>query len=510
MSNRLILSLLLLTAAVSVQPQVVPEGLSPHLLCCDTLPARAPMQPSEWVPERPVPVDYDSTRLYRQAVILVEFSDMAFSMPDPVTYYDRVFNEHGYNLGVGPGCMADYLLAQSGGRLHVQFDIFGPYRIDFSACGDKPRSGYTGIYEFRDAATLFFADHPDLDYSVYDWKGDGNLTTLLCLFAGPGGDEKSSAYIYPNTGIKPFMPTTPDGREVEYVSTSVERYMRNGGGIRGLGTVAHEFMHSLGLPDVYPTVQTNFFSVVDTWDLMDGGNWLNLGWCPPNLSAPEKMYLGWLQPTVLTRDTLITGMRPVADGGEAYMIMHTANEYLLLENRQQTGWDYAIPGHGLIIWHVDYRESLWVNNNVNSSRLRLNILPADNLSYNDWKARIDSASTYTLTPMMRSRCMSTAAYPWSTDSTAFVNDCLTDQSTPSMLMNNTNALGSRMLAAGITDIRMDDDGAISFAVHVDPVPIAVQQPTAPHAQQRKVIRNGTLYIISGNDTYTVTGLPLQR
>ncbi|MBO7456059.1 MAG: hypothetical protein J6T76_06645 [Paludibacteraceae bacterium] len=30
------------------------------------------------------------------------------------------------------------------------------------------------------------------------------------------------------------------------------------------------------------------------------------------------------------------------------------------------------------------------------------------------------------------------------------------------------------------------------------------------AQQRKVIRNGTLYIISGNDAYNVTGLPLQR
>ena len=29
------------------------------------------------------------------------------------------------------------------------------------------------------------------------------------------------------------------------------------------------------------------------------------------------------------------------------------NEYFLVENRQQTGFDVSLPGNGLLIWHVD-------------------------------------------------------------------------------------------------------------------------------------------------------------
>ncbi len=61
--------------------------------------------------------------------------------------------------------------------------------------------------------------------------------------------------------------------------------------------------------------------------------------------------------------------------------------------------------------------------------------------------------------------LSSASYPWSTDSTDFVNDCLTDTSLPSSTMYTNNAEGSRKLSKPITNITQNDDGTVSFEFH---------------------------------------------
>ena len=78
---------------------------------------------------------FDPQKTYRQPVILVTCSDADFSMADPVNFYNRIFNERGYNEGVGIGCVADYVRDQSGGRLNVKFDIYGPVKVDLKAGG---------------------------------------------------------------------------------------------------------------------------------------------------------------------------------------------------------------------------------------------------------------------------------------------------------------------------------------------------------------------------------------
>ena len=92
------------------------------------------------------------------------------------------------------------------------------------------------------------------------------------------------------------------------------------------------------------------------------------------------MLLGWLTPTELTSPITITDMKPVAEGGEAYIVKHTNSEYYVLENRQQTGWDIGEPGRGLLIYHVDYLESSWRINSVNTGKnFRYDLVHADNL-----------------------------------------------------------------------------------------------------------------------------------
>ena len=83
---------------------------------------------------------FDPQKTYRQPVILVTCSDASFTMADPADFYNRIFNESGYNEGVGMGCVADYVRDQSGGRLNVKFDIYGPVKVDLKAGGHLLRS----------------------------------------------------------------------------------------------------------------------------------------------------------------------------------------------------------------------------------------------------------------------------------------------------------------------------------------------------------------------------------
>ena len=55
-------------------------------------------------------------------------------------------------------------------------------------------------------------------------------------------------------------------------------------------------------------------------------------------------------------------------------------EYYLFENRQQTGWDTCIPGHGLLVWHIDFNAELWASNkiNVDVAHPGIDLIEADN------------------------------------------------------------------------------------------------------------------------------------
>lgn len=236
----------------------------------------------------------------------------------------------------------------------------------------------------------------------------------------------------------------------------------------GIGTIIHEFSHCLGLPDLYPTSSDGGYSVVDDWDLMDGGNYINWGWCPPNYSALEKMQVGWGSPVELTEQTSISGMKPVSEGGTAYLIRNSgvADEYYLLENRRQTGWDYGIPGNGLLIAHVDYDPYAWSDNSVNISKghRRYDLFHPDGKTYADWDPAENGRGMgkYTMDNRLRSRYLSTTVYPYTDIETGAVIQSLTDDSDPAATLFNKNAAMTFRMSKPVTNIRMADDGTISF------------------------------------------------
>ena len=62
------------------------------------------------------------------------------------------------------------------------------------------------------------------------------------------------------------------------------------------GTYAHEFGHSLGLPDLYPP-DTGKPDIVGFWFLMDSGDKLGNRTSPSGLDAWSLIQLGWIEPT---------------------------------------------------------------------------------------------------------------------------------------------------------------------------------------------------------------------
>ena len=414
---------------------------------------------------------WDANRTYRQLVILMSYSDRDFYSTDPNDFYNKMFNEPGYQQRKGAGSVADYFRDQSGGLLNLQFDVYGPYKVSTKAKAENTSSDNYGRAPMREATQLFLNENPDLDFSVYDWDNDHYVNQVIFIsagFSGNQGTDEAKGYVWPNTSTFNSI-TTPDSYIISSYSCSCEAWTNTNS--CGIGTICHEFTHSLGLPDIYPTKNNAGYSIVDEWDLMDGGNFVNNGSCPPNFTPMEKMLLGWLEPVELTEPTTVKDLKPSAEGGEVYRIKHSDKEWLILENRQQRGWDLGIPGKGLVIYHVYYDKDAWQNNKVTNitDKRYFELVHADNLDYDAWESlfyeRYDAglvSSKFQAPGHMNSLYLSTSSYPWSTDSTDFVNQELTDDSTPAAKMIYPNEEGSDLLGKPVTEISMSDDGLISF------------------------------------------------
>ena len=278
------------------------------------------------------------------------------------------------------------------------------------------------------------------------------------------GNQKSG-YLYPNTGYA--FKKLPGDIDIYINSLSCELWKDDE--LCGIGTIIHEFCHFLGLPDIYPTVKNdNYFTVVDQWDLMDGGNYVNYGWCPPNLTAMERMYLGWASPEELTEATTIEGMKSLEEGGKSYIVRDSDNgdEFYLLENRQQMGWDYGCPGNGLLIYHVDFNQNSWLDNkvNVSDSHYRYDLFYADGKDYSMWDPdnNGNDEGKWTMDNCLRSRYFSTSPYPYTDPVLHVVNNSLTDDSSPAATLFTPDFEGRRFMGKPITHIRMAADGTVSF------------------------------------------------
>ena len=392
----------------------------------------------------------------RIPVILVNFSDEKLTVTETARgiadYYDKYCNGTRDGIlytGAGSrGAVRDYFAQQSDSLFLPEFEVIGPVTLDkpMAYYGENSPSGAKDIRfsefcsEALEQATTLVSDFK----TRFDNDGNGTVDLAFFIYAGlpesdPGVTEDA---IWPKEMIRPM---TINGVTVSVTACCSELSKGSSGNQpSGIGTMCHEVSHALGLPDEY---DTNYTALgMSYWSLMDSGNYCDNGKTPCGLTAYERDLLGWRPLTVLERSTTVR-LRPLEAGGVGYKVVNEANpdEYYVLENRQHVGWDNGLMklGHGMLVVHVDYDETAWKNNmlNTNATHQRMSFIPANNRYVGPYNAE-SSADLL--------NALGGQPYPGTEGNTA-----LTNETTPASLVFT----GTRMNKP-ITQIRELENGDI--------------------------------------------------
>lgn len=401
------------------------------LCCCSTLWA--------WVPARRVAGDMPARRVVSEnalgvqartmtmqttqvigsvhewrkiPVIIVNYANMPLRTSRAMV--DSMFNAQGAYTESTKGSVSAYFNDQSMGKYKPQFDIYGPITVahSYDYYGSNSRTGKRDgrVGELVAEACAIMDD--SLDFAEYDLNNDNKVDLLYILYAGPG--ESDEGYIdtewiplssIPNL-IWPHchnltlagtggLSRVFDGKTIDLyeVSAELDGVLSNAteAHLCGIGLACHEFCHGLGLPDLYTTNGTNH-KTLGTWDVMDYGVYNDDMMTPPNLSAYERWYMGWLDPILLNEPQNVT-LEALGSSNTAYILSATGQKpadvthpnpstFYMLENRQQTSWDAAVPGHGLLLTKITWTSSKWSENTINdvSSDMGVDLIEADRLA----------------------------------------------------------------------------------------------------------------------------------
>lgn len=393
-------------------------------------------------------------------VVLVDFKNKKFADGHDLEYYKNVINgkdfsdeEEGY-----VGSVRDYFLAQSNGQFELDFDVVGPVTM-------SKNYGYYGndgayqkdekVYEMIKEACDGIQDKVNL--KDYDWDGDGEADQVFFLYAGLGQASGGSAgTIWPHESELRYWPcgvlsystgkinTYACANELQPETQGSSRYIS-----AGIGTICHEFSHCLGFADMYDTTGGGGYGM-SVFDVMDQGSYNGNGFVPCNYTAFERIYAGWVEAIELESPATVKDMKSVSDYGRPFIMYNykNTNEYFLMENRQNTGWDKGLYGsNGLLIVHVNYVPSRWANNSVNSSAEKIlccTVVNADGSREN---------TQYSLQGDL---------YPYEVKGVT-MNDEFTDESEPAAKLYTKNSDNSYALGIPITNIKRSK-GSISFLV----------------------------------------------
>ncbi len=299
----------------------------------------------------------------KSVVILVSYKDVDFTVTDPQRYYKDMLNKAGFNEYNAVGSARDFFVENSNGQFRPTFDVYGPVKLsrNRSYYGAETASGAHDSNPAMMVVEACAALDATVDFSQYDLDSDGIIDNIYVIYAGQG----QASYGGPDT-VWPHSSTiingpVHDGVHIGRYATSNEwEYQRPD----GIGTFVHEFSHVMGLPDLYSTSYVNSVTP-GMWSTMDQGPYNGDGCCPPYYSAYERNALGWIDLKLV--DGPMSVVMPAISENEAYLIPTKRNhEFFLLENRQRNGWDAEVPGHGMLVWHVDYDFTVFNRNNVNN------------------------------------------------------------------------------------------------------------------------------------------------
>jgi M6 family metalloprotease-like protein len=302
-------------------------------------------------------------------MILIGFTDLAFTKTQ--ADFAGLMNQIGYNLNGAVGSVKDYFLETSYGQFNVTTTVVGPYtaahNMDYYGADNGNSQDVNSNELITEAVILADAD---VNYANFDNDNDGTVDGVYVVYAGYGqASGAPSNTIWPHAGSIPAL--TLDGKTISKYSCSNELLGTSGTAMTTIGVICHEFGHVCGAPDYYDTdYETDGqYDGMGEWDLMAGGSWNGspAGNRPPHMNPLDKIKFNWVVPTLLSSDVSLS-INDIRTDPVIYRFnTTTANEYYLMENRQKTGFNTAVPGHGLMIYHVDGNYIATAGNKINTT-----------------------------------------------------------------------------------------------------------------------------------------------
>jgi M6 family metalloprotease-like protein len=182
----------------------------------------------------------------------------------------------------------------------------------------------------------------------------------------------------------------PDGRPVFVNQYHIQSAVNCDGRPQNISVIAHETGHAFGLPDLYDAsgglLPAQRRWVLGCWTLMaagawgcgDGANW-NTAPTPSHMSVQEKMWVGWITPTVAQPGwRRAYTLRPVQTSADALLVpLRNGPEYLLLEYRTNTGYDASLPAGGVLVYHVEQGRPTRISCNGCDRKYPVSLVEAD-------------------------------------------------------------------------------------------------------------------------------------
>ncbi len=408
-------------------------------------------------------------------VVLIEFGDnngkggtdtstaLKFStdvIGDPVQHFNNFFNKENFNEGSFIGSVHDYFYDQSYGKFDLTFDVIGPVQVSRSGSYYAGDGGLDNCGELAKEVLELIDD--EVDFTKYDWNGDGCVNQVGFVCAGGAPSQGGSIWAHKNTMERALGSTiTLDGKILNaYCMCNELTVIDNKKAPAGIGCFVHEYSHCFGFPDLYDVNHWSGYGV-GCFDLMGSGSNNGDGYIPAGYSAYERMIMGWLEPVALNEPSKIRNMTPLSENGETYII-YTDNpdstEYYIMENRQCSRWDAAMPAYGLLIYRVDFSPKAWAYNYVNSPRYigitlheRFRVINAD-----DNPLWVYSNGGYYVI----------AKYQTGVPFPQPGHDSFSDSTSPQMIQYNGTDTKYPLYNRELTNITQNEDGTISFDFHL--------------------------------------------
>jgi M6 family metalloprotease-like protein len=286
------------------------------------------------------------TGVVRIIVLVVEFDDKAFNLT--VSAVDLTLFHR----------LSDYITSISYGKLRIEGAVAGIFHLPELMSTYGADNGIidgdsaTGVRTYQVVEDALKAADASVDFSDYQY--------LMIVHAGQG--EESNPKITQNIWSVAYVGgITFKTNERSYDRAAIVPESE-GRDADVLGPYAHEFLHLLGLPDLYNTEDARTGDA-GKWDVMARGVWNGNppGSAPSHPTAWSKIVLGWIEARQIAEVSSGQNCTAYVDPVErrssnlkAVKIPLSESLYYMTEYRSRA-LDSGLPDEGVLITLIDLR-----------------------------------------------------------------------------------------------------------------------------------------------------------